>query len=141
MRTLAFVALLVVSCLILNAGSQDSKPTIKMVPPSPTSAASGPEMFNTYCAVCHGVSGKGDGPAAASLKHAPPDLTQIARKNGGKFPEIRVFLSITEDVNGAHGSSEMPVWGPVFRSLQLGDSLWRLRVENLTEYIRTLQAK
>ena len=140
MRLIAFITLLVISSLILNASSQD-KPTIKMITPSPTSAASGPEMFNTYCAVCHGVSGKGDGPAAAALKNPPLDLTQIARKNGGRFPEIRVFLSITQDVDGAHGNREMPVWGPVFRSLQSGDSLWRLRVENLTEYIRTLQAK
>jgi mono/diheme cytochrome c family protein len=56
---------------------------IQKVPIQPTSAADGKEMFTTYCAVCHGTSGKGDGPAAAALKKRPADLTQLARKNNG----------------------------------------------------------
>ena len=139
MRTFAVIALAGASCL-LYAANQD-KPAIKMVPPSSTSAASGPEMFNTYCAVCHGKSGKGDGPAAASLKKVPSDLTQIAHRNGGKYPDLQVRQTLIEEVHGAHGSSEMPVWGPVFKSIDMGDSLWRLRVQNLVEYIHTIQAK
>ncbi len=141
MRTFAFLALLAASCVILNAASQD-KPGIKLITPTSTSAAAGPEMFNTYCAVCHGKSGKGDGPAAASLKKVPADLTQITRKNQGKFPELTVQQTITQDVHiGAHGDREMPVWGPVFKSLNAGDSLWRLRAQNLTDYIKSIQAK
>ena len=139
MRTFAVLALLGASCLV-HAASQD-KPAIKMVPPSNTSAASGPEMFNTYCAVCHGKSGKGDGPAAASLKQPATDLTQIARRNGGKFPDIQIRQILIGEVHGAHGNSEMPVWGPVFKSIDTGDSLWRLRVQNLIDYIHTIQAK
>jgi mono/diheme cytochrome c family protein len=139
MRTFAVLAL-VGACCLLHAASQD-KPAIKMVPPSNTSAASGPEMFNTYCAVCHGKSGKGDGPAAASLKKPATDLTQIARRNGGKFPDLKIRQTLIEEVQGAHGTSEMPVWGPVFKSIESGDSLWRLRVQNLIDYIHTIQAK
>jgi mono/diheme cytochrome c family protein len=139
MRTFAVIALVGAFCL-LRAASQD-KPTIKMVPPSNTSAASGPEMFNTYCAVCHGKSGKGDGPAATSLKKPPTDLTQIARRNGGKFPDLQVRQTLIEEVHGAHGTSEMPVWGPVFKSIESGDALWRLRVQNLIDYIHAIQAK
>jgi mono/diheme cytochrome c family protein len=141
MRTIVLITLFVVACLMLSAAAQDKPNAIKMIPPSHTSASSGVEMFNTYCAVCHGKSGKGDGPAVTGLKKAPPDLTQIARRNGGKFPEIQVSLAITEDINGAHGNREMPVWGSVFKSMERGDSLWRLRAENLTEYIRSIQAK
>ena len=140
MRTIVFTTIMAASCLIRVAAAQD-KPAIKMVPPSVTSPASGTEMFSHYCAVCHGPSGKGGGPAAASLKTAPPDLTQIARKNGGKFPEFQVRQSIIENVHGAHGSREMPVWGPVFKSIEQGDSLWRLRVSNLTQYVGSIQAK
>jgi len=139
MRTYAVIALVGASCL-LRAASQD-KPALKMVPPSATSPASGVEMFNTYCAVCHGRSGKGDGPAAASLKKPATDLTFIARRNGGKFPDLKVRQTLIEEVQGAHGSSEMPVWGPVFKSIDSGDSLWRLRVQNLIEYLHTIQAK
>jgi mono/diheme cytochrome c family protein len=137
-RTFATLALLA-SGMILGAASQE-KTTIKMVPPTNVPASSGSEMFKTYCAVCHGTSGKGDGPAAQALKTAPPDLTQITRRNNGQFPELKVQGSITMDHDvSAHGSREMPVWGPVFRSIETGDSIWRLRVQNLTQYIRSIQ--
>jgi mono/diheme cytochrome c family protein len=145
MRIIAGIAFIAAGCILLNAASQDKpqdKPTIVRVPPSRTSPASGPEMFDTYCAVCHGKAGRGDGPAAAALKARPTDLTQLARKNDGKFPALRVQQSITQDVNiGAHGDREMPVWGPVFKSIEPGDSLWRLRAKNLTEYIQSIQAQ
>ena len=141
MRTFAIFALLAASGMILAAASQE-KPGIKIVPPTNVPASSGPEMFKTYCAVCHGTSGKGDGPAAQALKTAPPDLTQIARRNNGQFAELKVQQSITMDHEvGAHGNREMPVWGQVFRSIESGDSIWRLRVQNLTQYIRSIQAK
>ena len=88
------------------------------------------------------LSGLGNGPAAASLKNVPADLTQIAHRNQDKFPDLKVREAITQDVHiGAHGSREMPIWGPVFKSIDARDSLWRLRVQNLTEYLRSIQAK
>jgi mono/diheme cytochrome c family protein len=141
MRTFALIALTAAAGALLCAAPQD-KSGIKMIPPSNTSASSGAEMFNTYCAVCHGKSGKGDGPAAASLKATPGDLTQIAKQNQGKFPDLKVRQAISLDVHiGAHGDREMPIWGPVFKSMDGGDSVWRLRVQNLTDYLHSIQAK
>jgi mono/diheme cytochrome c family protein len=67
------------------AAAQQKK--VKHVPVKPTSAASGEQMYNSYCAACHGKDGKGGGPAAAALKTAPTDLTTLAQKNGGKSPQ------------------------------------------------------
>lgn len=140
MRILVLIAL-AMSGFFLYAAPQD-KPGIKMVHPTRTSPASGLEMFDNYCAACHGKSGKGDGPAALALKIAPADLTQITRRNEGKFPELKVQQTITLDIHiNAHGDREMPVWGTVFKSLDSGDSLWRLRAQNLTDYVHSIQAK
>ena len=58
--------------------AQESETNIKKVPIQRTSAASGEEMFDVYCAACHGKDAKGNGPAAAELKMPPPDLTTLA---------------------------------------------------------------
>jgi mono/diheme cytochrome c family protein len=116
---------------------------IKKVPVQPTSAASGQQMFGEYCAVCHGKDAKGGGPAADALKKRPADLTQLSRKNGGKFPELQVMNFITGDeVVAAHGSRDMPVWGQLFRSLSPNNQeMVRLRAANLMEYVKSLQAR
>ena len=110
---------------------------IQKVPIQPTSAASGKEMFTTYCAVCHGTS------AAAALKKRPADLTQLARKNNGTFPEVHVINFITgQDVVAAHGSRDMPIWGDLFRSLSPnGQEVSKLRLANLADYVKSLQAR
>ena len=115
---------------------------IKKVPVQRTPVASGKAMFSEYCATCHGPGGKGDGPAAAALKKRPADLTQLARKNNGTFPELHVMNFITgNDVLAAHGSRDMPVWGELFRSLEPNaNDVPNLRVKNLADYVRSLQA-
>ena len=115
---------------------------VKKVPIQPTSAASGKEMFTTYCAVCHGAGGRGDGPAASALKKKPADLTQLSRKNNGAFPDVHVMNFITgEDVVASHGSRDMPIWGDLFRSLSPNDqAVIKLRVSNLADYVKSLQA-
>ena len=135
--------LLAISLLVAGTLSAQTAKEIKKVPLSPTSPASGVEMFRTYCAVCHGVNGKGGGPAADALKKAPADLTQLAVRNNGKYPDDRVAHAITGDAEiGAHGSRDMPVWGDLFKSLNGGTiDLVRLRVVNLTDYIKSIQAK
>ena len=139
MLTRLIVALftLVVAFAILGA----DQPSIKKVPPSPTSPASGQEMFTTYCAVCHGKDGKGGGPAVAALKVPPPDLTTLSAKANGKFPELKVFGAIHGDVDmPAHGSKDMPVWGTVFQSMSHDNGAGKqMRVANLTAYIKSLQ--
>jgi mono/diheme cytochrome c family protein len=118
-------------------------PKVVNIPARHTSANSGKEMFAAYCAACHGKDGKGDGPAAAALKARPTDLTILARQKGGKFPSIQVYKSITgEAAISAHGSKEMPIWGPVFMSMShQHESVVHLRVANLTDYIKSLQQK
>jgi mono/diheme cytochrome c family protein len=100
-------------------------------------------MYMNYCASCHGKDAKGHGPAAPALKAAVPDVTTMAKRNGGKFPNAHVQQVIKGDTAlVAHGSKEMPVWGPVFRSLSQGDqSLVQLRITNLANYIESLQTK
>ena len=139
-----FLTLLTIA-LVMIAFIVNAQPTIKKVPITSTNAASGEEMYKTYCATCHGTEGKGNGPAAPALKKAPADLTALAAKNGGAYPDRRVADFIRGDVNEpAHGSREMPVWGDLFSSLNGGSSsgmVVQLRVSNLTDYIKSLQAK
>lgn len=130
--------------LLLPCGlSVAQKPTVLNVPAPHTSANSGKQMFEAYCATCHGKDGKGDGPVAAALKAPPADLTVLARRNNGKFPSIQVAKAITGEAGvSAHGSKEMPIWGPVFMSMShQHESEVRLRVANLTAYIKSLQQK
>jgi len=129
--------------LCLAVFSEPQQKQIKPVPAQPTSPVSSQEMFKTYCAVCHGSDGKGGGPAAEALKVPPPDLTILARKNGGKYPSDHVTSAIQGDLHlPAHGSKEMPVWGCLFWRMSQGHtSEVQLRVSNLNKYIESLQAR
>jgi mono/diheme cytochrome c family protein len=121
-------------------GSAQPTPKIRYAQPENVTASDGPQMFRAYCSVCHGVGGLGNGPAASALKKRPADLTQLARKNNGKFPVYRVANLIQgADPNAAHGSRDMPIWGTVFRPL--GTDTVKLRVDNLTTYIASLQRR
>ncbi len=99
----------------------------------------GPSLYRAHCASCHGAEGRGDGPAAKALKSAPTDLTRLAAKNGGKFPAERIEQSIAGQGAAAHGSREMPVWGPAFAALDNDRDYSRVRLRNLSEYLRKLQ--
>ena len=105
------------------------------------SSLAGEDSYLFYCASCHGKTGKGDGPVAASLKTAPSDLTSLASRNKGTFPRERVAAVIAEGkpANAAHGPPDMPVWGLVFRSLDPSEIRVRLRLENLVAFVESLQ--
>ncbi len=134
--TLLTIAFVVFAC------AANAQPTIKKTPVSPTSAASGHEMFKTYCSPCHGLEGKGNGPAAAALKKQPANLTELSAHNGGKFPELKVFATIKGDSEvAAHGSRDMPVWGSLFPSISSGQGEVQLRISNLTDYVKSIQGK
>jgi mono/diheme cytochrome c family protein len=139
LRVVFLCALLITLCSLSVA----QKPKVVNVPAPHTSANSGKQMFEAYCAACHGKEGRGDGPVAAALKMPPADLTVLARQNKGKFPSIQVAKAITGEAGiSAHGSKEMPIWGPVFMSMShQHESEVHLRVANLTEYIKSLQQK
>jgi mono/diheme cytochrome c family protein len=101
------------------------------------------------CAVCHGVYGKGDGPFAAQLKKAVPDLTVIQKSAGGMFPFDRIYDMIDgREAVLAHGPRDMPVWGRIFamraREQSGGsatESFTRGEILALVGYIYSLQAK
>ncbi len=99
------------------------------------------ESFNFYCAPCHGQDGAGGGPVAAELRTPPANLTTLAERNGGAFPRDRVrgFITGTGRPVGAHGSSDMPVWGPAFRALDASDTRARVRIDGLVSHIESLQ--
>jgi len=121
--------------------SQAPNKTIKRVPVTDVRSVDGQVLFEHYCAVCHGKDAKGTGPAADALKKTPADLTQVSRKNGGKFPEVHVMRVIKgDDTVGAHGSRDMPIWGELFSSLSSKESS-ELRVNALMKYVESIQAK
>jgi mono/diheme cytochrome c family protein len=135
--------ILVIGCLsflVLPLIAQ--QPKVQQAAAPATSAASGEEMFKSYCASCHGPRGKGDGPAASAFKTAPSDLTMLAKKNSGKFPDDKVKTVLRNGVSPAHGSADMPVWGPVFSAVsQNTPQIVTLRISNLTDFIQSMQAK
>jgi mono/diheme cytochrome c family protein len=117
---------------------------VKKTPIRPTLASSGVDMYNEYCAVCHGKSGKGDGPAAPALNKPPSNLTLLAMNNHGKFPVMKVAEAIRGDFETpAHGSKDMPVWGKLFSDMTSygNQAEVHLRISNLTNYVATLQEK
>lgn len=76
----------------------------------------GKQVYHDNCAMCHGDSGKGDGPVAAILKPKVPDLTILQKNNQGVFPFAQVYDVIDgRRVVAAHGPRDMPVWGQSFR--------------------------
>jgi mono/diheme cytochrome c family protein len=138
-RKLAVVTVLLFTPAALLAQTASKPPTVKKGGAAITNSSDGAQMFNSYCSPCHGKTGKGDGPAAAALTPKPADLTQFTKRHGGGAFPAKDF---EDKLNGllmspAHGSSDMPVWGPILR--QMGNE--ELRVYNLKTYVESLQTK
>src|SRR5262249_26563020 len=94
----------------------------------------GPDLFHAYCASCHGDDGKGNGPVAGGLSTKPADLTAIGNRHGGIFRTNLVRRIIAgEDVITAHGSRDMPVWGPIFHRVEWDQDLGNVRLGNLVK--------
>ncbi len=149
MRVMKFIcAALAMAMLLTFAIAQQAAPTqggtvVKHVPITNSSPNSGKEMFNSYCAVCHGKDGKGGGPAAPAMKTPPSDLTALAKNNGGKYPSAHIAAVIRgQAMTPSHGSQDMPIWGPLFSSISQGhEAQVQQRITNLVSYIEGLQAK
>jgi len=103
----------------LIATSDPLQTQVRRTPPLILESIAGGDSFEFYCASCHGKTGKGDGPTAPALKTRPTDLASLARRNGGAFPKDRVLAVVTGTGRpiAAHGSTDMPVWGQIFRWL------------------------
>lgn len=127
----------------VGAGYADQAKSTVVIPVPQTSATSGKLMYVNYCAQCHGVDGRGHGPVAAELKRPPIDLTVLSKNNGGIFPakHITAFLEYGSVVP-AHGTPQMPVWGPIFD--RMDESLTgqkMLRISNLNHFLESIQVK
>jgi len=116
---------------------------INQIPIKRTSWASGKAMYQEYCAACHGKNADGQGPAAPAFKVEPSDLTALARRNGGKFPYDHFYAVLQfGTATLAHGSKDMPVWAPLFSSLDRDrEAVVDQRLHNLASYVASRQAK
>ena len=104
----------------------------------------GSTLYRTYCASCHGVSARGDGPVAEHLRRPPGDLTRLALGNDGVFPEDRLVRIIDgRQTVRTHGNSDMPVWGDgLSRSMDGGDdALRQARIREIVRHLASLQQR
>jgi len=112
----------------------------------------GKQEYDAHCAICHGPTGAGNGEMRRFLTNAPPDLTGIAKRNGGAFPNQLIWEMIDGRnalQSGFHGTREMPIWGQRYRldALRQADTSpapeWyvRNRIVALLDYLSRIQAK
>lgn len=132
MRPVAFLVLL--GCFAAGAAGAES----------PYAAYGGRELYERFCASCHGEAGFGDGPVAPALKVIVPDLTRLYQRSGGRFPEELVRRIIDgRQVYPVHGSRFMPVWGQELwveqgANAAAGAEVERM-VDRLVDYLRSIQ--
>ena len=143
MKTIAtaavFAALLVGGFAVMLVAGQSTSPA---TPPLVIESMYGPDLYRLYCATCHGRDGRGSGPAVAALKVPPPDLTWLARRRDGVFParDVEAILRGGTLIT-AHGSDEMPVWGPIFYALDPSDARVKARISSLVAHLASIQQK
>jgi mono/diheme cytochrome c family protein len=106
----------------------------------------GKNLYMQYCTACHGPGGKGDGVVSGLMRPKPPDLTQLTKRSGGKFPFYETIRTIDgRETVRAHGDSNMPVWGARFVAEE-GDSpdaqaIARGKVVLIADYLESIQEK
>ena len=129
------------SGLALASTLASAQPAGKKAAPSTYEHKRGQDEYLRYCAVCHGVDGRGGGPLADAMKIVPTDLTRISERNNGQFPSERV-AEIIRNGGGVlgHGSSAMLPWGDYFKEKR-SEAANRARIRTLVRYIEILQAK
>jgi mono/diheme cytochrome c family protein len=133
----AYSIVLLVTLLSPNVGeARRAQP----VPSIASESLNGKDSFRAYCATCHGDGGRGNGPLAVALRSTPADLTTLAQRNGDQFPRDRVLatLSGAGRTVAAHGTTDMPIWGPLFRVFEPA-ARTNVRIENLVAYLETIQ--
>jgi mono/diheme cytochrome c family protein len=123
--TILFVLIFVSAAIIRGqeAGGNAAAKAVKAPASTPKSVATGEKLFRTYCRLCHGSDGKGDGPQAPKDAH-PPDLTDAKWDRGSTDGEIFDVIR-----NGA---------GPKFvmkgyRSILTEQEIW-----SLVHYLRSI---
>lgn len=146
--TLSAAIAISLACVAPASVSADVVLTQKELTARQARMTHGEDLFAELCAVCHGASGKGDGPAVAALRQRPADLTSLASSNNGEFPRemLQEFVYGKSKIN-AHGSYDMPIWGRAFeftkpdwprgRRINFAER----RINSIVDYIETLQAE
>ncbi len=138
----AFTAVLALVIVSAVAGHDDAAKQKQQEVERLIYSLKGPDLFRAHCAPCHGPDGKGSGPVAPALKEPLPDLTMIAQRNGGIYPERRIVSVIAGDeVLLGHGSRDMPIWGLIFHQVEYDRDYGNVRLHNVTEYLRSIQQK
>ncbi len=129
--------------LSLGGAGIAQQTTLDQIPVKPTSWASGQQMYQEYCAACHGANADGQGPAASACTVKPADLRTLAGRNRGKFPYEHFYAVLQFGILApTHGSADMPVWLPMFLSLNRGhDAIAQQRLRNVANYVASLQSK
>lgn len=133
------VLLILLVSVVVSASAQ-----IRNQRQSPIRPVNGISIFGNYCAACHGLDGRGNGPVSKALKRDVPDLTRLSVRNHGTFPAIHVRTIImfgADDLLPAHGWKEMPIWGPIFHEIEFDQDLGIVRLENVTKYLESIQRK
>ena len=135
MRALG-VALIVAG--VLATGARAQGPVARQ--PSLEKTTVGSELFRFYCSNCHGQDAKGR-PATSAMRTASPNLTILSANHGGIFPRdaVRDVIVHGAGKGNAHGTTDMPVWGTIFRAFEPNDAMVEVRVDNLVRYIELLQ--
>jgi len=132
---------LVFGAALRLSGFAQAQTVVKTVPVKLSGTLDGAQLFREHCAVCHGVDGKGNGPAAAALKRPMVDLTKLPADKNGKFP----FLATLEQIrNGSiveHGTVDMPIWGKLLTPTGGKPAEGEMRVHALTQYIEKIQSR
>jgi mono/diheme cytochrome c family protein len=136
---LAALAAVAMVWLTSCAGTPTAAPSTESI-----SRDSGERLYKESCSACHGPDARGNGPVAPILKVPVPDLTLIASRRGGSFPEDEIYRIVDGQADlGAHGSRNMPVWGYEFFGDDTDDELAHreatLKTEKLVEFLRSVQ--
>lgn len=101
--------------------------------------------YTQYCATCHGISGKGDGPLTEIMTDKVSDLTQLSANNDGVFPMLEV-IHVIDGRTGLRGhGGPMPTYGALFAeevdSTLFGSVLYtRGKILSLAYFLEELQA-
>ena len=105
--------------------------------------------FVLHCADCHGIDGKGNGPAVQVIPgFRPVDLT-ILSKRRGLFPrqEVSDIIDGRKRLPGHYDSdTDMPLWGLMFQPegcefAKESEAKVNIRIEALVDYIESIQQK
>ena len=122
------------------AGSIAERSIAGQTKPPKQDVNSGEYSYRTFCASCHGESGRGDGPAAATLKASLADLTRLAARAEGDFPRDEVTRIVDGRQSLPGHNPEMPRWGRVLRSVEGdNDGAIQQRIEALVKHLEFIQ--